>query len=191
MKKERVVTEVVCILDRSGSMGGLESDKIGGYNGFIRKQAEVSGEVRVTTILFDDTYEVIHDGVPADKAILSDKEYFVRGTTALYDAVGKTILSVRNRIAEETAKVIFVIITDGYENSSVEFNAQVVQYMITEQKEVHQWELLFFGANIAVERVGSELGIAQEDAYEFKAFGEGVREMLFVMESSVCKLRSK
>ena len=120
------LTEIVFILDRSGSMAGLEKDTIGGFNAFVEKQMEQKGEVRITAVLFDNNYELLWNAVRAEDAKLTEKEYFVRGSTALYDAVGKTIINVGNRLRdtveeERPEKVIFVIITDGLENSSKEF----------------------------------------------------------------------
>ena len=194
-KLEMNRTEIICLLDRSGSMQGLEKDTIGGYNAFIQNQAALAGETKITTILFDDTYELIHNGVSAGEAVLQEKQYFVRGSTALYDAVGRTILDVNNRImksaeSENPDTVIFVITTDGYENSSREYTAQMINYMITEQKQQHGWNFLFFGADIDAQTSGSELGISREDIYEFKASPRGVKNMMCVMESAVSDLMS-
>lgn len=134
------LTEIVFLLDRSGSMGGLESDTIGGFNTFIEKQSQLEGETFVTAVLFDDRYELLWNGVHANRAKLTDKEYFVRGCTALLDAVGKTILDVGYRLSktsddEKPGKVIFVITTDGLENASCEFTYEKVKELIKHQQE--------------------------------------------------------
>ncbi|WP_376770072.1 vWA domain-containing protein [Clostridium bowmanii] len=143
------ITELVFILDRSGSMAGLESDTIGGYNTLLKKQREESGEAIVTTVLFDDNYEILHDRINV-KGIhpITEKEYFVCGSTALLDAIGKTInktLNVqRNTIEEERAdKVMFVITTDGMENASKEYNYEKIKKMVELQKEKYGWEFNF------------------------------------------------
>ncbi len=151
MNKE--LTELVFILDRSGSMGGLESDTIGGFNGMIERQKKEKEKVNVTTILFDDEVEIIHDRFPIDAVRpLTDKEYYVRGCTALLDAVGHAINKIDNvqkHLPEEhrAGKVLFVITTDGLENSSTEFNYNNIKRMIEAKKECG-WEFLFLGANI-------------------------------------------
>lgn len=162
-------TELVFILDRSGSMTGLETDTIGGFNAMIKKQQKEEGEAVITTVLFDDQYELLHDRIALEGVRpLTKKEYYVRGYTALYDAVGKTILkinSVQKNTKEEARaeKVLFVIITDGYENASREFTIQMVKKLIEEQKK-EGWEFIFLGANIdAVETAGS-LGIDEKRA---------------------------
>jgi len=132
------LTEIVFILDRSGSMEGLEKDTIGGFNGFVKKQAQ-TGQTILTTVLFDDKYEIIHNGINAEHAVLTDREYFTRGSTALLDALGKTIGNVGNRLnetpeASKPGKVIFVITTDGLENASREFSYSEIQKMINHQK---------------------------------------------------------
>ena len=145
------LTEVVFILDRSGSMGGLESDTIGGFNGMIGRQKKEGEKVNVTTILFDDEVEIIHDRFPIDAVQpLTDKEYYVRGCTALLDAVGRAINKIDNvqkHLLEEhrAGKVLFVITTDGLENSSTEFNYNDIKRMIEAKKECG-WEFLFLGA---------------------------------------------
>lgn len=120
------LTEIVFLLDRSGSMSGLEKDTIGGFNSFIERQCQEEGEVKLTTVLFDDNVEVLWDGVDAKRVSLTRNEYFVRGCTALLDAIGKTILDVGIRLSntpegERPRNIIFVITTDGMENSSQEF----------------------------------------------------------------------
>ena len=160
----RDLTEIIFLLDRSGSMAGLETDTIGGFNAFIEKQRQLEGETIVTAVLFDDRYEILWNGIDANKAILTDKEYYVRGSTALLDAVGKTILDVGYRLSktsEETrpGKVIFVITTDGMENSSKEFTYEKVKELIKHQQEKYNWEFIFLGANIDAAKEAGNIGI--------------------------------
>jgi uncharacterized protein YegL len=159
MKKD--LTELVFILDRSGSMGGLESDTIGGFNAMLDKQKREPGEARVTTVLFDDRYELLHDRIDL-RAVspITDREYFVRGSTALLDAVGSTIQKIagaQKQTAEDyrAGKVMFVITTDGMENASREYSYEKVKSMVEHEKEKYGWEFIFLGANIdAVETAG-------------------------------------
>ena len=188
------ITEIVFILDRSGSMGGLENDTIGGFNGFVKKQAKL-GLTNLTTVLFDDKYEILHNGVDAGIAFLTDREYFTRGTTALLDAVGKTINDVGKRLNEtpETSKpgkVIFVITTDGMENASCEFNYNEVKEMITHQTEKYGWEFIFMGANIDAVAEGEKIGIAADRSVNFKADSKGVSEMYSMACSMGASLRA-
>ena len=176
------LTELVFILDRSGSMAGLENDTIGGFNSLVKKQCELPGKTIVTAVLFDDEYEVLWEGMDAEKTVLTEKEYYVRGMTALLDAVGKTILSVRGRLANTAAdklprKVLFVITTDGYENASREFTYKKVKEMIKFQQEKHQWEFLFIGANIDAAEEAGNLGVSEKDAIQFEASTVGVQKM--------------
>jgi hypothetical protein len=183
------LTEIVFILDRSGSMGGLESDTIGGFNSFVTKQAEI-GPTNLTTILFDDRYEILHNGIDAKKAFLTEKEYYTRGSTALLDAIGKTINGVGKRLgetpeAQRPGKVIFVITTDGLENASVEFSYDEVKRMITHQGEKYSWEFIFLGANIDVAREGDKLGIKEDRAFCFTSDSEGIGTM-YKKTAGVC-----
>ena len=176
------LTELIFILDRSGSMAGLENDTIGGFNSLVKKQCELPGKTIVTAVLFDDEYEVLWEGMDAEKTVLTEKEYYVRGMTALLDAVGKTILSVRGRLANTAAdklprKVLFVITTDGYENASREFTYKKVKEMIKFQQEKHQWEFLFIGANIDAAEEAGNLGVSEKDAIQFEASTVGVQKM--------------
>jgi hypothetical protein len=190
------LVEIISILDRSGSMGGLEKDTIGGYNSFIAAQAKLPGEVKVTTVLFDDKYELLYSGVKADEAMLNDSNYTTRGSTALLDAVGKTILDIGARLAntkeqDRAEKIIFVITTDGQENASKEFNHQKIKEMITHQREVYKWEFVFFGANIETEIVAQELGINLDNAHSYVADEEGVKSMMMYASDIVSNMRTK
>lgn len=173
------LTELIFVLDRSGSMNGLESDTIGGFNGMISKQKSQGEKVNVTTVLFDDEVEIIHDRFPIDIIEpLTDKEYYVRGCTALLDAVGQSIekiVNVQKHLSDEhkAGKVIFVITTDGLENSSVEYGYNDVKKMIEAKKECG-WEFLFLGANIDAGKEAEKMGIARERAVTYENDCKGV-----------------
>jgi len=190
-------TEIIFLLDRSGSMYGLERDTIGGFNKFIENQRKQQGETRVTTILFDDKYEILWNGLEAEQAILTEQEYVVRGSTALLDAIGKTILDVGDRLfkTEEKArpgKVIVVITTDGMENASCEFTYQEVKELILHQQEKYNWEFIFLGANIDAAKEADSLGISTDNAFHFEASNEGIEAMYdMVCEVVVEKRRQK
>ena len=176
------LTELIFVLDRSGSMAGLEKETIGGFNSLVKKQCELPGKTDVTAVLFDDEYDVLWEGIEAEKAVLTEKEYYVRGMTALLDAVGKTILSVSQRLAntaedERPKKVLFVITTDGYENASREFTYNKVKEMIKHQQEQNQWEFLFIGANIDAAKEAGHIGVSEKDAIQFEASTAGVQKM--------------
>ncbi|MDD2447359.1 MAG: hypothetical protein PHY91_06700 [Tissierellia bacterium] len=194
MKKD--LTELVFILDRSGSMSGLESDTIGGYNALLGKQKKESGEAIITTVLFDDNYELLHDRInlPAIEPI-TDKEYYVRGTTALLDAVGKTINKLvnvqRHTAKEEQAEhVMFVITTDGMENASREFNYAKISKMIEHQKKKYGWEFIFLGANIDAIATAERFGISQDRATNYNADSEGTMLNYEVISEAVSYMRA-
>lgn len=176
------LTEIIFVLDRSGSMRRLEFDTIGGFNSFVARQKQQEGELRITTVLFDNKYELLWNGVTANQAVLTEREYFVRGNTALLDAVGKTILDVGCRLAEtkedeRPGKVIFVIITDGLENASREFSYQQVKQLIQHQQEKYSWEFIFLAANIDVEQEADNIGISRKEAHRFDASKAGVAKL--------------
>ncbi|MBM7662695.1 uncharacterized protein YegL [Bacillus mesophilus] len=188
------VTEIIFLLDRSGSMSGLESDTIGGFNSFIDRQCKLEGETFLTTVLFDDRYEVLWNGVSAKNRRLTEKEYSVRGTTALLDAVGKTILEVGQRLkntSEECrpGKVIFVITTDGMENASTEFTYKKIKEMIQHQQQKYSWDFIFLGANIDAAEEAESLGIERSAAYNFEASTEGVEKMYEMISETVSEKR--
>jgi len=172
---------MVFILDRSGSMAGLEGDTIGGYNSLLEKQRKEVGEATVTTVLFDDQYEMIHDHAAIGKVKdITNKEYFARGMTGLLDAVGKTINHVGNRHknaldSEVPGKTMVVIITDGYENASREFTLPQIKQMIERQKEKFGWEFLFLGANIDAVSTAAGFGITADRAVTYEADSVGTR----------------
>ena len=194
MKKN--LTELVMILDRSGSMGGLESDTIGGYNSMIERQRETEGEVLVSTVLFDDVTEVLYDRIPlGDMPKMTNKEYYVRGCTALLDAIGKSIHHIGNihkyaREEDRPEKTIFVITTDGLENASREYSYSRVKEMIERQKREFGWEFLFLGANIDAVGEASKFGISEDRAANFMCDSAGVDLHYDVVGEAVCKMRA-
>lgn len=193
-KLNKNLTEVVFLLDRSGSMAGLERDTIGGFNGFVKRQSEAEGKTLVTTVLFDDRYEVLSQGAAAEEVKLTEKEYYVRGCTALLDAVGKSIVEVGHRLAntsedQRPGSVIFAITTDGLENASCEFTYEKIKEMIKHQQEKYRWEFIFMGANIDVAQEADNLGISAENAYNFETTEEGVEMMYAKMCEAVTEIR--
>ncbi|MBO1510083.1 VWA domain-containing protein [Metabacillus bambusae] len=169
-------------MNRSGSMGGLENDTVGGFNAFIDKQRQLAGETIVTAVLFDDKYEILWNGITTNNVRLTDKDYFVRGGTALLDAVGKTILDVGYRLSnanedERPGKVIFVITTDGLENASREFTYNKIKDLIKHQQEKYHWEFIFLGANIDAIKVADNIGIDLNNTFKFEASKTGVEIM--------------
>lgn len=189
------LTELVFILDRSGSMGGLESDTIGGYNSLLQKQKDEGGEALITTVLFDNKYELLHDRINLkDIEPITDREYYVRGSTALLDAIGSTINKIGNvqkHIAEEerAEHVMFVITTDGMENASREFTYGKVCQMIEHQKDKYGWEFIFLGANIDAISVAKSIGINHDRAVKFKADNKGISMNYSVISEAVSSLR--
>jgi len=176
------LVELVFILDRSGSMEDLESDTIGGFNAMFKKQKEIEGDCTVTTVLFDDQYEFLHNRIDIKKVKqLTKKQYFVRGSTALLDAVGRSIdqigLALYNTPEpDRPEKVMFFIITDGLENASQEYTFEKVKGMIEHQQQVYSWEFTFLGANIDAVNVASQIGISQNNVADYVADGTGTRK---------------
>ena len=195
MKKN--LTELVMILDRSGSMGGLESDTIGGYNSMLKRQRETAGEVLVSTVLFDDRSEVLYDRIPLRKMPrMTEEDYYVRGCTALLDAVGGAIHhigSVHKYAKEEDRpeKTIFVITTDGMENASRMYTYDRVKKMIERQKKKYGWEFLFLGANMDAIGTAARFGIAEDRAANFHSDHEGTALNYDVLAEAVCTMRVK
>ena len=185
--------ELVFILDRSGSMGGLESDTIGGYNSMLSKQKkEKTGKVSVTTVLFDDQYELLYNQVPIEKVSpMTEEEYYVRGSTALLDAIGKTVMQVKaNQDKKEIKdKVLFVIITDGMENASREYRADQIKKLIEERKEKDNWEFLFLGANIDAIGAAQNIGIDSSRAVRFKSDKKGTAKNYEVLNEAIKEIR--
>ena len=194
MKKN--LTELVFILDRSGSMAGLESDTIGGFNAMIEKQKREAGEAYISTVLFDNTSEVIHDRVALDRVPrLTDREYYVRGCTALLDAVGGAIHHISNvhkyaREEDKPAKTLFVITTDGMENASRHYTYDRVKAMIQRQKDQYGWEFLFLGANIDAAREAARFGITEDRAANYHADSVGTGVIYEAVSETVCNFRA-
>lgn len=191
MKKN--LTEIVFILDRSGSMSGLESDTIGGFNAMIEKQKKELGEALISTVLFSTGSEVIHDRVPLDKMEkLTEKEYYVGGCTALLDAVGEAIHHIANvhkyaREEDRPEKTLFVITTDGMENASRLYSYGRVKAMIEQEKKEYGWEFLFLGANIDAAREAARFGIGPDYAADYHADRQGTG----VLYDAVCEATSQ
>ena len=183
------LTEIVFILDRSGSMAGLEGDTIGGFNAMLRKQREEAGEAIVSTVLFDNVSEVIHDRLPLDRVPqLTRNEYYVRGCTALLDAVGSAIRHISNvhryaREEDRPERTLFVITTDGMENASRRYTYEKVRSLIETQKKECGWEFLFLGANIDAAREAARFGIHPDMAADYRADRQGTR----VVYETVCE----
>ena len=194
MKKN--LTEIVFILDRSGSMAGLEADTIGGFNAMIEKQKAEPGEALISTVLFDNDTQVIHDRVPLEKIQpMTDREYYVRGCTALLDAVGGAIHHIGNvhKYAREEArpeKTLFVITTDGMENASRWYTYDRVKAMIQHEKDKYGWEFLFLGANIDAAREAARFGISQDRAANYHADHVGTGVVYEAVSETVCNFRA-
>ena len=194
MKKN--LTELVFILDRSGSMAGLEGDTIGGFNAMIEKQKKEPGEAIVSTVLFDNESEVIHDRVDIQKIEpMTDKEYYVRGCTALLDAVGGAIHHIGNvhKYASEEdrpEKTLFVITTDGIENASHKYTYDSLKMMIQRQKEKYGWEFIFLGANIDAGKEATRFGIDADRAANYHADHQGTAVIYEAVSEAVCSVRA-
>ena len=193
MKKN--LTELVFILDKSGSMSGLEKDTIGGFNSMLEQQRKVDGECVITTVLFDNRYELLHDRIDI-RAVqpMTEQEYFVGGSTALLDAIGKTIHkigTVQKNTAEDyrAEKVMFVIITDGEENASRCYSSMQIRQMIQHQKERYGWEFIFLGANIDAVETAGRFGIDADRAVDYVPDGEGTELNFRIMSQTVATFR--
>lgn len=190
------MTELVFILDRSGSMSGLEKDTIGGFNSMIEKQKKEDGVALVSTVLFDTESVVIHDRLPLDRVPrMTDKEYFTCGCTALLDAVGGAIHHIGNihkyaRREDVPEKTMFIITTDGYENASKRYNYEKVRKMIERQKEKYGWEFLFLGANIDATAEAKRFGISADRAVNYKCDEAGTALNYEVIGEAVCSVRA-
>lgn len=190
------LTEVVFILDRSGSMGGLEADTIGGYNSMLEKQKKEEGEALISTILFDDRSEVLHDRkalVTVEK--ITDKDYYVRGCTALLDAIGGAIHHISKVQKEMPAderpeKTIFIITTDGMENASRKYTYDKVKKMVEKKKEKNHWEFVFLGANIDAIAVAERFGVAANRAVRYECDSAGTALNFSVMSKIVSGARA-
>ena len=189
------LTEVVFVLDRSGSMGGLEADTIGGFNSMISKQRKEEGEAYISTVLFDDQTEVLYDRVPVEKVEpMNDTQYYVRGCTALLDAVGGAIHHIANvhkyaREEDRPEKTLFIITTDGMENSSHIYTYDKVRKMVEMEKEKYGWEFLFLGANMDAVEVAGRFGIGADRAMNYECDSEGTRLNYQVLSETVSAVR--
>ena len=189
---KKTLTEIVYILDRSGSMSGLEADTIGGFNSMIEKQKQTGEKAYVSTVLFDDRTKVIHDRVPIEKVDkITNKEYFVRGSTALLDAVGgaiKHIINIHKYAREEDRpdKTIFVITTDGMENASMNYNYEQVKKMIEKEQKEYGWEFIFIGANIDACAEAERFGIRRERAVNYIHDDRGTKLIYEGVSQAMC-----
>lgn len=193
MKKN--LTEIVFILDKSGSMSGLEKDTIGGFNSLIKKQKEVEGEALITTVLFDHNMNTVNDRVPLSEIKeMTGKDYYVGGSTALLDAIGKTIKhinSVQKSLPEDERpeKTMFVITTDGQENASNEYSYEKIKKMVTKKQEKKNWEFLFLGANIDAISTAAGLGIRADRSVNYHSDAVGTAVNYRALSSAVEKFR--
>lgn len=195
MKKENNITELVFILDRSGSMAGLESDTIGGFNSLIEKQKKEDGECYVSTVLFDHESEVLYDRVKLNKVRkMTTGDYTVRGSTALIDAIGGAIHHIGNihkyaRPEDVPAHTMFIITTDGMENASHIYSSDKVKAMIERQKQKYGWEFLFIGANIDAVETASKFGISNDRAVNYHADSVGTGVLYDTVSATVGNFR--
>ena len=193
--KNNNITELVFILDRSGSMAGLENDTIGGFNGMIEKQKKEDGEAFVSTILFDNESEVIHDRVKLSEiSKMTDKDYYVRGCTALLDAIGDAVKHISNihkyaRHEDVPAHTMFVITTDGMENASRKYSYKDIKKLIKNQKDEFGWEFLFIGANIDAVEVAERVGISKERAANYVSDSMGTNMVFEALSKPITAFR--
>lgn len=193
MKKDR--TELVFILDRSGSMGGLEADTIGGFNSLLEKQRKAPGEALVSTVLFDHECQVLHDRTPLSKvAPLTQEDYWVRGTTALLDAIGGALHHIGNvhkyaRPEDVPEHTLFVITTDGMENASRRYTLEQVRQRIQRQQEAYGWEFLFLGANMDAVSAAGHLGIRADRAVRYQSDSQGTQLNYQTVEKAIHAIR--
>lgn len=189
------LTEVVFILDRSGSMSGLEADTIGGFNAMIEKQRKEDGEAYISTILFDDRQEVLYDRVPVGKVEpMNDKQYYVRGCTALLDAIGGAVHHISNvhkyaREEDRPEKTMFIITTDGMENASHQYTYDKVKKMVEKVEKKYGWEFLFLGANIDAIEVAGRFGIGADRAINYECDSKGTQLNYAVLSNAVSAVR--
>ena len=190
------ITELVFILDRSGSMSGLEKDTIGGFNSMIEKQKKQEGECYISTVLFDNESEVIHDRVKLSEIKpMTEDDYYVRGCTALIDAIGGAIHHIGNvhkyaRPEDVPEHTMFIITTDGMENASRRYTSDRVKAMIERQKEKYGWEFLFIGANIDAVETAAQYGINPDRAVNYNADEKGTKILYATVSESICQMRA-
>jgi uncharacterized protein YegL len=195
IKMKKGLIELVFILDRSGSMRGLEADTVGGFNSLIEKQKQTPGEALVSLVLFDDQFEVVHHRRKIESLeALTKGTYYVRGSTALVDAVGRGIEKIKH-VHEQLGKdnipekTMFVITTDGQENASKQFDTHRLKRLISEQQEKNGWEFLFLGANIDSFTTATDLGIQRNRAANFEASEEGVKLKFMAVNETISRFR--
>lgn len=192
---QKDLTEIVFILDRSGSMSGLEADTIGEFNAMIEKQKKAAGKALISTVLFDHVSTVLHDRVPLERVEpMTDRDYTVRGSTALLDAIGGAIRHIANvhkyaREEDRPMHTLFVITTDGMENASRDYNIETVRRMIRRQKE-QGWEFLFLGANIDAVKTAGSFGIGADRAVNYHADQAGTQLNYEVLSDAICSVRA-
>jgi uncharacterized protein YegL len=190
------LTEIVTILDRSGSMEGLTHDTIGGYNNFIGEQKKLPEEANLTTVLFSSEYSILHDGIDLKKVKpITEKEYYASGGTALLDAMGNTINKIGNKLSnmkeeDRPSKVIFLIITDGEENSSREFTYEKIKDMVVRQQTIYNWQFLFFGANIDSFTTAGTLGININFTTTYSPTEKGIDSVYNAINSATALYRT-
>ena len=190
------LTEVVFILDRSGSMSGLEKDTIGGFNSMIEKQKREAGQALISTVLFNNNSKVLYDRVEVQKIpSMTEDDYSVYGCTALLDAIGGAIHHIGNvhkyaRTEDVPEHTVFIIMTDGMENASHIYRIEKVKQMIERQKEKYGWEFLFLGANIDAIKTAASIGISEDRAVDYRADGSGTRLNFAVMSDTVSRMRA-
>lgn len=196
MKQEKL-TEIVCIIDRSGSMGSIRDDAIGSFNTFLKDQQSLSGEALMTIVLFDDQYEIMHNGTRIGYVpMLTTRTYVPCGSTALFDAIGRTINEVKSRISrtEDQKKipdnVIVAILTDGEENASTEFNLPQIESMIKKQIEQDQWNFVYLSADPKAFEDAGKMGIARNNVVRFEADPAGIQDCCRQMNVVCCEMRA-
>jgi Mg-chelatase subunit ChlD len=189
--------DITIVLDRSGSMASVREDTIGGFNSFLEEQKAVPGSATLTLVQFDDQYDVLYEGRRLqDAPLLSAQTFVPRGSTALLDAIGRTVHATGARLAaqpehERPGKVLFVIMTDGEENASREFSRRQVFDMLTHQREKYQWEVVFIGANQDAVTTGASYGIPQANALNYAATPAGTRRMNAALSQATSRMRGR
>lgn len=194
---ENKITELVFIIDRSGSMAGLEDDTIGGFNSMINKQKEIPGECYVSTVLFDNESQVLHDRVKLSEIKpMTKKEYYVRGCTALLDAIGNAVKHIGNihkyaRKEDVPQNTMFIITTDGMENASRSYSGKDIKKLVEKQKEKYGWEFIFIGANIDAIETAQSIGISKDRAANYVHDSMGTKTVYEAAARATCSMRRK
>jgi uncharacterized protein YegL len=189
-------TEIVCILDRSGSMGEIQDDTIGGFNAFVDEQREEAGRARISLVLFDNRVEKTWSFVDIENAPrLTREDYFVRGSTALLDALGRSLEAVRSNIesmhtAERPDSVVILVMTDGYENASQEYDVRTVRRMV-EMRQADGWEFVFIGADINADQIADSMGMSKGSASGATKDTQGTADVYKRMSRAVSNIRNK